>query len=127
MSVFAGGYLFIAISVIVMAISKGFGNNIDTVALGGFLIAFLISSIIMFVMSIVYIVIYYVALWRIFAIFDYNNATLYLVLSVFITILCPIFIFALRKKEPKIYPQQRMNYVQVPMAQPVEEVNNTQE
>ncbi len=44
----------------------------------------------------------YIAMWRIFAIFDNDNATLYLVLSIFFSFLSPIFIFVLRNREPRI-------------------------
>ena len=54
-------------------------------------------------------VVYYIALWRIFAIFDHNNATVFLVLSIFISFLYPIFLFAVRNKEPKLTPQERFN------------------
>ncbi len=60
----------------------------------------------LFVLSIVYLVINYVALWRIFAIFDPDTATLYLVLSIFVSILQPIFIFILRNREPQIFAPQ---------------------
>lgn len=116
-----------AIAVIVMVNFYKFGNSNDIMALSGFLFTLLATEIIMIAAAIVYMVIYYVALWRIFAIFDYNNATLYLVLSIFISIVCPIFIFALRNKEPKIYPHERMNCVQLPAAQDAEDVNNIQE
>lgn len=54
-------------------------------------------------------IVYYIALWRIFAIFDHNNATVFLVLSIFISFLYPIFLFAVRNKEPKLTPQERFN------------------
>ena len=53
---------------------------------------------------------YYIALWRIFAIYDNKNATVYLVLSIFVSILVPIFIFMLRNKEPKLTYAQRMGF-----------------
>lgn len=54
-------------------------------------------------------VVYYIALWRIFAIFDHNNATVFLVLSIFVSFLYPIFLFVVRNKEPKLTPQERFN------------------
>lgn len=56
-------------------------------------------------------VVYYIALWRIFAIYDNNNATVFLVLSIFISFLYPIFLFVLRNKEPKLTPQERFNQI----------------
>ncbi len=60
------------------------------------------------VTSIVYRVLYYITLWRIFTVFDNRNAVVYLVLSVFFGFLAPIFIFAIRKKEPKFTMEERM-------------------
>ena len=43
----------------------------------------------------------YVALWRVFAIFSNKNATLYLVLSIFVSVVHPFLIFAIRNHEPE--------------------------
>lgn len=59
--------------------------------------------------SIAFSVVYYVALWRIFALYNYKNATLFLVLSIFISFLYPIFIFVLRNKQPMFTMEQRVN------------------
>ena len=59
--------------------------------------------------AIAFNVVYYVALWRVFAIYDNKNATLYLVLSIFFTFLFPIFLFILRNRQPKFTFEQRMN------------------
>ena len=61
--------------------------------------------------SIAYIVLFYVALWRIYSAYDYNNATLFLVLSIFFTFLAPIFLFVMRKKQPVFDPRERYNYL----------------
>ncbi len=57
-------------------------------------------------LAIAYMVVTYVALWRIFSIFDPETATLYLVLSIFFGFLQPIFIFILRNREPQIFMPQ---------------------
>ncbi len=49
---------------------------------------------------VVYLVVYYVALWRVFAIFSNGNATLFLILSLFISLACPILIFVIRNNRP---------------------------
>lgn len=54
-------------------------------------------------------VVYYVALWRIFALYDNNNATLYLVLTIFFSFLYPIFLFILRNRQPKFTIEERKN------------------
>ncbi len=58
-----------------------------------------------------YVVIYYIALWRIFAIYDGDNATLYLVLSIFFSFLAPIFLFVLRNRQPNIMGWQQSENV----------------
>lgn len=45
-------------------------------------------------------IIRYVALWRVFAFFDYNNATAFTIFSVLFSFLDPIFLFILRNKQP---------------------------
>lgn len=62
--------------------------------------------------AIAYSIIYYIALWRIFALYEYKNATLYLVLSIFISFLYPIFLFILRNKAPKFTMQDRLDIIQ---------------
>ena len=73
--------------------------------------AMLISCLVLVGVSIAYAVMYYVALWRIFAAFDYNNATVYLVLSIVFSFLGPIFLFILRNKEPVFDPREHFNYL----------------
>lgn len=59
--------------------------------------------------TIAFNVVNYVALWRIFALYDSSNATTYLVLSVFFSFLCPIFLFILRNRQPKFTFAERTN------------------
>lgn len=56
-------------------------------------------------------VFYYIALWRIFAIFNNSNATLFTVLSVFFGFLPAIFVFAVRKNEPVIAFEEKENII----------------
>lgn len=58
--------------------------------------------------ALAYTITYYVALWRIFAIFNDSNATLFTVLSVFFKFLPAIFILAISNKEPKVTYGQRL-------------------
>ena len=74
------------------------------------MIAMLVCCFVLIGVLIAYVVIYYVALWRIFTAFDYNNATVYLVLSIFFSFLAPIFLFVLRNKQPVFDPRERFNY-----------------
>lgn len=75
------------------------------------MIAMFIACFVLMGVSIAYIVLYYISLWRIFAVFDYNNATVYFVLSIVFSFLGPIFLFVLRNKEPVFDPKERFNYL----------------
>lgn len=57
-------------------------------------------------------IIRYVTMWRVFAIYNYHNATLYLVLSIFFSFLYPIFLFTLRNSQPKFTFEERTNIAQ---------------
>ena len=52
-----------------------------------------------FAAIIAYKILYFVSLWRIYAMLDNDNATLYLVLSVLFSFLTPFFLFFLRNRE----------------------------
>ena len=75
------------------------------------MIAMLACCFVLIGVLIAYVVIYYVALWRIFAAFDYNNATVYFVLSIVFSFLGPIFLFVLRNKQPVFDPREHFNYL----------------
>ncbi len=70
----------------------------------------LILYIIILAISITYQVLYYIALWRVFAIFNNEQATLFLVLSLFFNILPPIFIIAISGAEPKLTYEERIGF-----------------
>lgn len=67
-----------------------------------FIIPFIAVYFVTLALAIVLSVMQYVALWRIFAIFSYNNATLFLILSILFGILTPIFLFIIRNNPPRI-------------------------
>lgn len=56
--------------------------------------------LIIFAAGITYAVIYFISIWRLFKIFSPMNATVFLVLSIFIPFLMPVFIFAVRNNIP---------------------------
>ena len=60
----------------------------------------MIFSLFQMAVSIVYCVLTYVALWRVYAIFNNQSSTLFLILSIFIGIIQPFLIFAIRNNEP---------------------------
>lgn len=67
----------------------------------------IVCTFVILAVEIVYMILYYVCLWRVYSIFDAQNATLFLVLSLFFTFMTPIFIFALRNKQPKVTIEER--------------------
>lgn len=69
----------------------------------------LLGYLVILGVSIAFSVVWYVALWRVFALYDDKNATVYLVLSIFFGFLCPIFLFMLRNRQPKFTLEQRIN------------------
>ena len=75
------------------------------------LIPMFFSALVLMGVSIAYIVLYYVALWRIFTAYDYNNATVYFVLTIFFSFLGPIFLFVLRNKQPVFDTREHFNYL----------------
>ena len=76
--------------------SLGLSNEILTV----FSLINLALSLIYLAYTFIYTVVVYVALWRVFAIFNNQSATLFLVLSLFIGFVQPFLIFAIRNNEP---------------------------
>lgn len=68
----------------------------------------IMAYFILLAVAITFKVLYYIALWRTFSIFDYHNATLYTVLSIFFSFLSPIFLFIVRKKQPKLTFEERI-------------------
>lgn len=71
------------------------------------LIPVIVFYVVTMLCAVVYTVLHYVAFWRIVAAYDYSNATLYTVLSVFFSFLDPIFLFILRNKQPVFDPKER--------------------
>lgn len=58
-------------------------------------------------------VLYYIALYRVYKIFDADNAPIFIILSIFFTISVPILVFVLRNRQPLISygtPFQQTNY-----------------
>ena len=96
------------------------GTDLAITGIGIFIPTIIFYFIIM-ALTIANTVIYYIALWKIFSIFDSGNAVAYLVLSIFFSSLAPIFIFVIRNKEPKLTYNQRLG-----IEMPVFEIENTQ-
>jgi len=80
-----------------------------------FVIFLLVSVFGILGVAIAFSIVYYIALWRLFALYDHDNATVYFVLSFIFGIMGPIFIFILRNKQAKVFmpqPPQPVSYEQ---------------
>ena len=97
--VFSGGYSLVG------TFSFALGN------IGALLILFVLSAII----SIASAVFYYIALYRIYKLYDSDNAPIFIILSIFFSISVPVLLFILRNRQPIIYyqdPFEQTNYEQ---------------
>lgn len=71
------------------------------------LIPFFVLSLAVIFTELAFAVIRYIALWRVYSLFDGRNAVLYTVLSVLFGFLEPVFIFVLRNKQPVYNPYEQ--------------------
>lgn len=92
-------------------LSLGFAGTSDIDIETATTILTTIFFIVYYPIAIVISVIQYVALWRIYAIFSNDNATLFLILSIFISFVQPFLIFAIRNKEPQNLKEQNVSEV----------------
>ncbi len=76
------------------------GNYDMTVSMLSSVIPVIIFFVILVMLLIITAVVHYVALWRVLAVFDYKNATVFTVLSVLFSVLEPIFLIIVSKNEP---------------------------
>ena len=111
--------MFVPVSVIIGAfiamlpslINMDAANPTFTPAIIGSIATMFISFFAMSVIAITYALLYYIALWRMFAIFDNSNATLFLILSIIFSITTPFFIFAIRNNKPALTHFDRIGYI----------------
>ena len=82
-----------------------------TVDMFSSLVPVIMLYIIVMAVTVAYLVVFYVAQWRVFAVFDYRNATLFTVLSVFFSFLSPIFLFILRNRQPVFDPWENFRFM----------------
>lgn len=91
----------------VIAIAFGYTTFTGDMTTMGFLVAlFLLVYLSVFIMAIVAGVFNYIALYDVYASCEPHNAVTYLILSIFISITMPFFIFALRKKDGGMPPRK---------------------
>lgn len=72
------------------------------------LIYVLILFLVLFGIAFAYQITYYVALWRIYAIFNERNAALFTIFSIFFSFLIPVFLFVIKNKKPKLTFAERL-------------------
>lgn len=120
MMIFAVAFIALVIVIVAVNVVNGMDTTViegdiptstDAMSVLSILLPILLGYFLFVGLAIAYNVVYYIALWRIFAIYNYNNATLFLVLSIFFSFLYPIFLFILRNKEPKFTVADRTNYI----------------
>ena len=119
----AAGYL----AMMVGMIGEYSYSGMDIMAGAGATIA-LLCYLAILVISVVSLVFYYIALYDLFASSDPYNSVMYIVLSIFINVTLPFFVFACRKKDLGMPPRKPQPAPQIPVAEvvegaPVEEVS----
>lgn len=105
MLLFAAVVLGVAFRILYLLVNESEPFYVSAIIFPFFLFTFIFCGI-----GIAYTVIKFIALWRIFAIFDYQNATMFTVLTYFFGFLEAIFIFAIRNKEPKYDYNARIGF-----------------
>lgn len=83
-------------------------SDFQALTYSAMMIPLILGILAIFGVAITYNIVFYIALWRIFALYNYKNATLFLVLTLFVGVLTPIFLFILRNKEPMFTMEQRV-------------------
>ncbi len=95
-------------SIIGMAISENYASYDNLI---GSILGVLLSSVGISGVSIAYSVIYYIALWRIYAVFDNSTATVFLIVSILFSPAMPFILFAIRNNKPALTHNERMGFV----------------
>ena len=112
-AVFIGVVVFAVVSIISNTDTALINDTAMTLEMFSPFIFVIAAYFVLLAVAIAHKVLYYIALWRTFSIFDYHNATLYTVLSIFFSFLSPIFLYMLRKKLPKLTFEERMGLTQI--------------
>lgn len=106
--------LIISILSIIVNIEDAVVNDIEiTLSMFSSFIPVIVFYFVLIAFAIIYKVFYYIALWRVFAIFDNSNATVYLILSIFSSVLSPIFLFVIRNNNAAFDYKSRLGYFEL--------------
>ncbi len=113
-------YIVVAVLTVVLIISIiSIISNVElavelesqlTLSMFSSFISVIIAYFISLAVTVVYLVFYYIALWRIYYLFNKNNSTLYTVLSVLFDFLSPIFLFVIRDNTPTFDTETNIGY-----------------
>lgn len=68
---------------------------------------------VLLVCAICYKIFFAIAIWRVFAIFDYKMATVYTIISVLFSTISPIFLFVIRNNTPEFDSKTRDGYFEI--------------
>lgn len=98
--------VFMSVSAFVSAFSEAAGMDAGEVVFGATMGIVLITWIVIAVVSVVAMVIQYMALYDLYVSCEPSNGVLYLVLSIFVSVALPFFIFACRKKDLGMPPRK---------------------
>ena len=105
---------FISVFTIILNVEDAISNDLKvTLEMFSSFIPVLIVFFILFAVAVCYKVIYAVALWRVFVVFDYKNATLYTIISVIFSLISPIFLFVIRNNTPVFDFKSRAGYFEI--------------
>lgn len=68
---------------------------------------------VLLVCALCYKIFFAIALWRVFAIFDYKMATLYTIISFLFSTISPIFLFIVKNNTPEFEYKSRTDYFEI--------------
>lgn len=104
-------------SVVWAVLSEATGSMNSDATFGAMLAVMLLTYLVMIVLAIILLVFEYIALYDLYASCDPGNAVLYLVLTIFVGVTLPFFVFACRKKDLGMPPRKQAEPAQ-PVFQP---------
>ena len=112
------------VSAFVGAFTEAAGMDTGEVLFGASLGVVLVTYLVIAVISIVAVVIQYMALYDLYVSCEPSNGVLYLVLSIFVSVAMPFFVFACRKKDlgmpPRKEPKQDIPVVEAIVETPAD-------
>ncbi len=105
--------MIIAVVLLVIGVlsMENSGAEMSEAAILGKVIPLILAYLAFFAVTIAYSVVYYIALWRLFAIFDNSTATVFLIVSILFGVATPFLIFAVRNNKPCLTYNERIGYI----------------